>query len=55
MDGQIETRIRASNLYRTQDPGNPAEPDSIQLRFVLRDAAGNASDTLDAGMVVFQR
>ncbi|MGN6420571.1 MAG: hypothetical protein ACTHMC_23880 [Pseudobacter sp.] len=50
-DGQIEARIQAQDLFQAQDPGNPAEPDSMNLRFVLRDAAGNTSDTLDAGMI----
>jgi hypothetical protein len=54
-DGQIEAHILASAIYLAEDPGNPRQPDSINLRFVLRDAAGNTSDTLDAGMVVVIR
>lgn len=54
-DGQIEAHILASEIYMALDPGNPRQPDSINLKFVLRDAAGNTSDTLDAGMVVVIR
>ncbi len=54
-DGQIEAHMRASVIYLAADPGNPREPDSINLKFVLRDAGGNTSDTLDAGMVVVIR
>lgn len=55
MDGQIEAHMRASILHMALDPGNPAQPDTINLRFVLRDAGGNTSDTLDAGTVVVIR
>lgn len=54
-DGIIEAHMRASILVRAEVAGTPPEPDSLQLRFVLRDAAGNASDTLDAGMLVVIR
>lgn len=54
-DGQIEAHILASEIYMALDPGNPKQPDSINLKFVLRDAGGNTSDTLDAGMVVVIR
>lgn len=45
------------HLISAQNPGTPpnAAPDSLIFRFVLRDKAKNASDTVDSDLVIVER
>lgn len=51
-DGQIELRITPISLQMAL---TPTQPDTIALRFALRDEAGNTSDTVSAGTIILQR
>lgn len=55
-DGQIEIHLINSELEmaRFVDPNAP-EPDTIMIRFALRDKAGNVSDTVEVTPVFVQR
>ncbi|NML21134.1 hypothetical protein HHL16_09630 [Pseudoflavitalea sp. G-6-1-2] len=50
-DGQIEIRLVAVNLAMVE---TPSQPDTMALRFALRDEAGNTSDTVSAGTIILR-
>lgn len=54
-DGQIELRLYPIDLQMANNPGNPPEPDTMNIRFALRDRAGNVSDTVSIGQVILIR
>ncbi len=51
-DGQIEIRLYPTDLQSAQ---TSFEPDTMNIRFALRDKAGNVSDTVSIGQVVLFR
>lgn len=50
-DGQIEIRMVPATLRMVE---TPSQPDTIALRFALRDEAGNTSDTVSAGTIILR-
>jgi hypothetical protein len=51
--GEIDLRLDYQNYLVSAL--NPTEDDTLIIRFVLRDKAGNVSDTVSAGTIVVQR
>lgn len=56
--GTIQLFLEYNNyLISALDPGPPpnAEPDTLSVRFALRDKAGNVSDTVSIGTIIVAR
>ena len=54
--GIVELNLDYNNyLTAAQNPGNPAEPDTLIFKFAIRDKAKNVSDTFTSNPVVIIR